>query len=504
MRKSSPTSNQVQQKPKISKIQRFLVFASGADIHILEKCPPSEVNKYASMGAVVTLTAVWAGVGGGYAFYFVFKNSLLAFVFGSFWAIIIFNLDRYIVMSMRKPPENFGRQELKFNWKSIREWFKKWGSSLGMAIPRFIIALIIALTISKPLELVLFERRIQEEMESIKNAKIEEFDKKYNSEIEKINKQLEDLNKQEEEEKQKIYNNDPIYNKRIQEKKELEKDIKRLQNKIASNNARLKKHRRLKTDYRTVTKTRPDGTTYQEEEKYSYWVYDNIGKRLLNSNRQLQSQIKSKQKEITDIEKEIKEIEKKFQETVDKKTKEYQERREALQEQIRTKKTSYSQELEKWKSKVSQSDDLLARLEALGNITEQNSAANYASWFITLLFIALETAPLVVKMLTKRGPYDEILDAIEHEYKVESGEYISKINSKINAVLRQLEEVAKLEAETFIQTEKQRIDNELKNNEKILKKIAEKQEKLADIILQNWFEQEKEKIQEEFRKLKKP
>ena len=42
------------------------------------------------------------------------------------------------------------------------------------------------------------------------------------------------------------------------------------------------------------------------------------------------------------------------------------------------------------------------------------------------IFISLEIAPVLVKLLAPKGPYDELLDAHENEFSVFSNEKIKK------------------------------------------------------------------------------
>lgn len=87
----------------LSRTRRFFLTCSGANQAILTK--PScntELNKYASIGATVFFTAVLASISSSYALFTVFDSVLIAICFGVLWGLIIFNLDRYIVSTMRK------------------------------------------------------------------------------------------------------------------------------------------------------------------------------------------------------------------------------------------------------------------------------------------------------------------------------------------------------------------------------------------------------------------
>jgi hypothetical protein len=83
-------------------LQRFFIFCSGADTDILEDCSPGERTKYAGIGATVFFTAVMATIASAYALYTVFDNYITAIFFGFIWGLLIFNLDRFIVSTIKK------------------------------------------------------------------------------------------------------------------------------------------------------------------------------------------------------------------------------------------------------------------------------------------------------------------------------------------------------------------------------------------------------------------
>ena len=81
-----------------------------------------------------------ASLAGSYALYTVFDNIYSAIFFGFVWGLLIFNLDRFIVSTIRKK-ENFRSEFIQ-------------------VVPRLLLATIIAIVISKPLELKIFEKEI--------------------------------------------------------------------------------------------------------------------------------------------------------------------------------------------------------------------------------------------------------------------------------------------------------------------------------------------------------
>ena len=71
-----------------------------------------------------------------------------------------------------------------------------------------------------------------------------------------------------------------------------------------------------------------------------------------------------------------------------------------------------------------------ARLDALGRLTERSSAIAWANWFIILLFIAIETAPVLVKLISGKGPYDNLIKIKEHRFTALEIEELAKANAE--------------------------------------------------------------------------
>lgn len=119
---------------------KFLWWCAGAHQDLLKKYP-SEQPKYSGLGGVILATFILAALSAGYAMHSVFNNWMLTIGFGIIWGLIIFNFDRFLVSTMRK----YGVSRRKQIW---------------MAVPRIILALLIGLTIARPLELKIFEKEI--------------------------------------------------------------------------------------------------------------------------------------------------------------------------------------------------------------------------------------------------------------------------------------------------------------------------------------------------------
>ncbi len=131
-------------------LKQFFILCSGADKNLLEGCSEGEQTKFVGVGATVFFTAVMAFLASAYALFTVFDTIYPAIAFGFVWSLLIFNLDRFIVSTIRK------RDKL--------------GSEFLQATPRIILAIIIAIVISKPLEIKIFEKEINTVLLKEKNA----------------------------------------------------------------------------------------------------------------------------------------------------------------------------------------------------------------------------------------------------------------------------------------------------------------------------------------------
>ncbi len=121
-------------------LKQFFILCSGADRDLLKDCSEGEQTKYVGIGATVFFTAVMAFLASAYALFTVFDSIYPALIFGFVWSLLIFNLDRFIVSTIKK-----------------RDRFM---DEFLQATPRIILAIIIAIVISKPLEIKIFEKEI--------------------------------------------------------------------------------------------------------------------------------------------------------------------------------------------------------------------------------------------------------------------------------------------------------------------------------------------------------
>ena len=305
-------------------IRRFFVLCSVADRALLDTCSEGEQNKYAGIGATVFFTALMAFIAASYALYTVFDNVYLAIPFGLVWGLLIFNLDRFIVSTIRKR-DNF--------WKELLQ-----------ASPRILLAVVIAVVISKPLELKIFEKEINRVLLEQKNQMTldnqQQLAQQFTPVIEEKQGEIEALKG---EIAQKEAATDTLYETYIAE-----------------------------AEGRKGTLLVGKGPVYKEKrEKHDAALAE------------LRALKETNQAKIAGIETEIETLEAGYTEAV-----------------------SNSQPV------IDGFDGLMARIDALGKLPW------FPSFFIFLLFLAIETAPILVKLMTPKGPYDVKLE--DEETTVES------------------------------------------------------------------------------------
>lgn len=86
-------------------LNEFLWICAGVNRKILRQCP-TDYAKYAGIGGTILFTALMAMLSGGYAMSTIFTDENkepiipVAILFGVFWGLLIFNLDRFIVNTM--------------------------------------------------------------------------------------------------------------------------------------------------------------------------------------------------------------------------------------------------------------------------------------------------------------------------------------------------------------------------------------------------------------------
>ena len=126
---------------------RFFWWCAGADKRILTFSSYSDHVKYVGLGGIVLATGILATISMFFAINYIFEDVRIAIPVGLLWGAIIFNLDRFIVSSTGKG--DYSDDMTGKEWKN--------------AAPRLLMAIILGLTISAPLEVYIFQKEIDKQ-----------------------------------------------------------------------------------------------------------------------------------------------------------------------------------------------------------------------------------------------------------------------------------------------------------------------------------------------------
>ncbi|EKT4527261.1 DUF4407 domain-containing protein [Flavobacterium psychrophilum] len=322
-------------------LKRFFILCSGSDRDLLSTCSEGEQTKYAGIGATVFFTAIMAFLASSYALFTVFDDVFAASFFGFIWGLLIFNLDRFIVSTIRK------RDQLK--------------NEFLQAMPRIVLAIIIAIVISKPLEIKIFEKEINTVLLKEKN-------------------QLAMANKKQVSD---YFKSDLDKNK---------SEIDSLKSQIS------KKEKEVNAYYQTYI-AEAEGTAGTKKLGKGPVFKEKIAKHDL-AKKELDTLQKHNLVKIAEKEKKSKTL----QTDLDKKITETQ-------------------------PIIDSFDGLMARINALGKLP------SLPSFFIMLLFLAIETSPIIAKLLSPKGEYDYKLADNDTALKahIEQNDYQRKLQIQTDA-----------------------------------------------------------------------
>ncbi|MBK8968354.1 MAG: DUF4407 domain-containing protein [Lewinellaceae bacterium] len=298
----------------------------------------------------------------GYAFYTIFEPRgsaieqqfslpvmIMSFAFGIIWGLMIFNIDRFIVTSTGK-----GDGTEAITWEEFKG-----------AIPRIIMGAIIALTISKPVEIRMFKTEIDVKL--------------YERQLE-AEKKFKEYATENYEDRVKLADDDlaKVENQRNQ-LQELLLETTRKFNDVANKTV---------IKYRSRTDDEGNIITYKYEVPHP--------------------SIKSYQSQIDKISNQLAEF--------DKNNAEKLRKIEKYRDQLLSEKENV---LGNNKQVAASLDGLLERIHLAHEV-----AGFWITLFITLLFMAIELTPIFFKLMLIKTPYDYIEENIKELIKAEQGIYV--------------------------------------------------------------------------------
>ncbi|MDE6003947.1 MAG: DUF4407 domain-containing protein [Oscillospiraceae bacterium] len=453
----SPKNSTTDTKPTIIKragwLNEFLWSCAGVNKPILRRCP-SDYAKYAGIGGTILFTALMACFSGGYALSFVFGEWWIGIIFGIFWGLLIFNLDRFIVNTM------YSDGKVTISWQELKS-----------GLPRIIMAIFLGIVISYPLELKIFDDEIQVKIEEMKSDRLRDYiaiDQKRVDSLEQVLSHLRET-------PVSIYDVD-----------------------ITGGNAQLNSLMEKQKELKANIDHENSLIVNLEREIYNLKLNNNDGKNdgLINkktaSKRASQSKRNAFQTELRNVQAEMAVISPQVQELIKKKTLDRETNIKSLQSDIDILKRKIANADKEYKRILDKNfNGFQAQMLAFSEMKQSKledelvSSTQIASWLIMLLFIIIETAPTFFKMMMEDGPYDDLLRAEMHKATVLADKSISDVNDAVNTCVRisTMKNEKRLEAETIA-------------NADIMAKIARAQAELLETAIAGWKETELEKIRQ--------
>ena len=134
-------------------------------------------------------------------------------------------------------------------------------------------------------------------------------------------------------------------------------------------------------------------------------------------------------------------------------------RNEQLIDQLTTQKQTSTEGMQLALTELKQQplNGFAARLEALHRLSSTSEPIWLANLFIMLLFIAIETAPILVKLMAYRSPYDFVLDNLEHQYVVSHDQKTTERGLAWNTQKSYIQQVGDFRTTSAVDAEKELI-----------------------------------------------
>lgn len=457
----------------MNSIQVFLWWCAGARIDLLKQDEfKDDRAKYFGIGGTILFTALMASFAGGYAFFTAFKavsgvekylglqgqqllretytqgSYITAVLFGAFWGALIFNLDRYIVST------------IKDDGKPTISW-----TELLNAFPRLVLALILGLVISLPVELKIYEKEINVEIHNLirekqaellladstiinEKARLEDSLIYIAAAIEKINSGA----------------SVTIQGSRVSELKaaippleKADKDAKEKETK--ERNAYNRAYNKYIND---TTKKKPSRTALNQAEKKS---------------KEAEAKLKKAREDLAAASGEA------FDENKSRIEK-LQNKQETIEIRITKLQEIIDKHREEYENVANQYTGFMASCLAFERLRKKEMDVLIKSLFLTFLFIFIEIAPVLFKLMTESGNYDTAI-------KTNRSLFIDACESKLN----EFNQKAQTDARILAEKNKTRLDAELKGNQELLSTISSAQSEIAIKAVEKWKKQELERLE---------
>ncbi|MEU9023132.1 DUF4407 domain-containing protein [Actinomadura sp. NPDC048394] len=369
-----------------------LLWASGVNRDILRQSP-TDKTRFQGLGSVVIFTAALAGASMAAALHIALKAPWPVIVLlTAGWFLGILSLDRWLVASMTRTTS-------------------KWGV-VFLALPRLALALLFGFVLSMPIVLQIFAPEISQEV----NVLHAEAESRYQAQTadDQVGKRIAAL------EKRKQQLEAQITSGGLPATPDADPTLKQLQDKRDQLQKELEQ-RREKLTCEQLGKCGTGRAGLGPEARKRIQDYNDTKRDFDTADTQLNNYLAQlKTKGVQDAQNELN----------------GQGGAEGVTAELTRLKKQQSALQAQHAADTRKSDGMALRLEALNRLSQKNGTIGTAHLFVTLMFIAIELLPVLVKMMQILGPptvYDDLVAAHERENR-ETGAHLARRDADVARV----------------------------------------------------------------------
>ncbi|MFB4302176.1 DUF4407 domain-containing protein [Actinomadura sp. NTSP31] len=374
--------------------ERFspLLWASGANRDILRQTPTDKA-RFQGLGSVVIFTAALAGVSMAAALHIALKAPWPVIVLlTAGWFLGILSLDRWLVASMTRTASKMG--------------------VIFLALPRLLLALLFGFVLSMPIVLQIFAPEISQEV----NVLHAEAESRYQAQTagDQVGKRIDWL------EKRKRQLEAQVTAGGLPATPDADPTLKQLQDKRDELQKQLEQ-RREKLTCEQLGQCGTGRAGLGPEARKRIQDYNDTKRDFDTADTQLKNYMTQlKTKGVQDARNELN----------------GQGGAEGVTAELSRLKKQQSALQAQHAADTRASDGMALRLEALNRLSQKNGTIGSAHLFVTLMFIAIELLPVLVKTMQILGPptvYDDLVAAHERENR-ETGAHLARRDADVARV----------------------------------------------------------------------
>ena len=442
-------------KTKVSIFYRFFWNLSGSEISVLRNCR-NDHSRHASMGLILLMTWLFASFAGGFAGYYFGGSITLAICFGLLWGLLIYSIDRGMVISLKKDPK---LEKQPF-------WFP--------FLTRAALGILIAFFISIPFEILVFNEEIIIQMDKDKDREV----------LDRINSQ------------NNIYNTSGQLSQLQKDSIESSKLDKQLLNPCP-----LPEYKVEVDNYNRCTSDLPpliqkEGQLDKDyNNKLSLCRIDSFSRPIMNrSTKDAKADLNAQKRLIEDKKKECLGIKRKADSislSYFAKVRADKNNADSIIGNRNNKLTSDKIKIDsvktEFQTKLGNLSGFSRRYRALNNAARNDDTLLFLMWLIRLAFFVIEVLPTIYKLKTPIGDYDRAINSNEQKFNEEL-----ELDLETSKLINQNK--SKADLEIIEKTEHHRKEKEIELNNLLIDEVARVQFEIASNNLKSWEEKEKVSI----------